>query len=413
MAKITEIKKCRLCESTALIKVLPLKPTPVGDLYLPRERSPQDLESYPLDVYQCQECGHVQLKALVDPDYLYTEYIYTTSSSLGLPDHFRDYAATVCKKLGLTKGSLVTEIGSNDGTMLRGFEAQGMKVVGVDPAREIAIKATESGIPTINDFFTESLAQKIVAEYGAADLFIANNVLANVPNPKEIFLGALQLLKPDGVMVFETGYLRYLAEDCVFDNIYHEHIDYYSIRPLVSFFLKLGLELFDVDVSESKGSSIRCYVQRVGGQRKVQPIVGNLVEREKEKSYGTPAPYHVLGARLELLKKQLHETLGKLKDEGKTIAGFGASVGVTTMLYHLELGGMIDYLLDDNITRQGLFSPGMGLLVKSPNILISDKKPDVVVVLAWRYAEPIIKNHGQYQSAGGRYLQILPELKFV
>lgn len=413
MVKITLIQGCRLCGSDRLSKVMPLKPTPVGDLYLPAEKHPEKLESFSLDVFQCGPCGHVQLRAIVDPEYLYTDYIYTTSSSLGLPDHFHAYAKTVCKKLGLRAGGLVVEIGSNDGTMLRGFQQLGMKVAGVDPAKEIAAKATEEGVPTINDFFTADVAKAIVARHGRADLFIANNVLANVPSPRAIFLGAMEMLAEDGVIVFETGYLRYLAEDCVFDNIYHEHIDYYSIRPLVSFFEKLGLQLFDVDVSDSKGSSIRCYVQRQSGKRIVAPIVTELCERELRKGYGTPALYEALAKKLDETKADLHRILKDLKAAGKTVAGFGASVGVTTVLYHFELGGLVDYLLDDNTARQGLFSPGLALEVKSPAILSSPERPDVVLLLAWRYADPITRKHAGYVANGGRFLKMLPEVAFL
>jgi len=392
---------------------MPLKPTPVGDLYLPAEKHPQKLEPFPLDVFQCKSCGHVQLRAVVEPEYLYKDYIYTTSSSLGLPEHFGAYARTVCEKLGLGAGRLVVEIGSNDGTMLRGFQRQGMRVAGVDPAREIAARATEQGVPTINDFFTAEVARAIVAKHGRADLFMANNVLANVPSPRDIFLGAMQLLGEDGVIVFETGYLRYLAEDCVFDNIYHEHIDYYSIRPLVSFFEELGLQLFDVDVSDSKGSSIRCYVQRQSGKRMVTPVVAELCERELTKGYGSPAPYAALSKKLDQTKASLRGILKDLKANGKTVAGFGASVGVTTVLYHFELAGLVDYLLDDNTSRQGLFSPGLGLEVKSPSILAGPERPDVVLLLAWRYANPITRKYQPYAAMGGRFLTMLPEIAFL
>lgn len=413
MAKITHIQGCRLCGCESLVKVIPLEPTPVGDLYLPAAKHPEELESFPLDVYQCGSCGHVQLRAVVDPEYLYTDYIYTTSSSLGLPEHFRAYAETVCGKLSLHPGGLVVEIGSNDGTMLRGFQQQGMKVAGVDPAREIAARATEQGVPTINDFFTADVARKIAAENGLADLFIANNVLANVPSPRDIFLGAMELLAADGVIVFETGYLRYLAEDCVFDNIYHEHIDYYSIRPLIVFFEGLGLQLFDVDISDSKGSSIRCYVQRQSGKRPISPVVAELCDREISKGYETPAPYESLSKKLAETKAELHRILGGLKAEGKTVAGFGASVGVTTVLYHFELTGLVDYLLDDNTTRQGLLSPGLGLEVKSPAVLSSPDRPDVVLLLAWRYADPITKKHAGYAANGGRFLKMLPVVEYL
>ncbi len=413
MAKITVIEKCRLCEKDDWEKVLPLAPTPVGDYYLPREKHPESLESYPLDVYQCRACGHVQLRAIVDPEYLYTEYIYTTSSSLGLSDHFARYAATVCERLGLKPGGLVVEIGSNDGTMLRAFKDRGMRVLGVDPAREIARRATESGIPTRNAFFTPELAAEIVAQEGEAALVIANNVMANVPDPEQVVRGVARLLGREGVFVFETGYLRYLAEDVVFDNIYHEHIDYYSIQPLAGFFSRLGLQLFDVDHTPSKGSSIRSYVQAAGAGRPVTARVTELVEREREKGYATAAPYRALGDKLDATKAELRRLLEGWKKEGLRIGAYGASVGVTTVLYHFELGGLIDFLIDDNPVRQGLFSPGLAIPVVGPQILAGPEKPDVVVILAWRYAEPILAKNQAYLRNSGRFLKILPEIELI
>jgi len=414
MAAITTIESCRFCPGSRLKMVLPLIPTPVGDYYLPKEQEPEKLECYPLDVYQCEDCGHVQLKAIVDPDYLYREYIYTTSSSLGMADHFRDYVKTVIDKLALKPGSLVVEIGSNDGTMLRVWKELGFNVLGIDPARDIAKQATDSGIPTMNDFFTPALAEEIHADKGEAALLIANNVMANVPNPTEVVTGVRKLLGDNGVFVFETGYLKYLAEDVVFDNIYHEHIDYYSIKPSIGFFNSLGLELFDVDVSDSKGSSIRTYVQSLSGnKRPVADVVRQLSARESEVGYGIPAPYDKLNKKLEATKSELLNTLSKWKAEGKTIAGYGASVGVTTVLYHFELNGLIDYLIDDNSARQGLYSPGLAIPIRGPEVLTSAEPPDYILILAWRYAEPIMSKNQEYLKNGGRFLKFLPEIELI
>lgn len=413
MAKVTQLSQCRMCGAGKLSKVLSLSPTPVGDYYLRKREEALRLDSFPLDTYQCEECGHVQLAALVDPEYLYTDYIYTTNSSPGLPEHFRNYAGAVCEKLRMGQGRFLVEIGSNDGTLLRAFQEQGLRVLGVDPAREISRLATSAGQPTLNAFFTPAVAQEIRMKHGAADLFIANNVLANVPNPREIFQGATALLKPDGVIVFETGYLRYLAEDCVFDNIYHEHIDYYSIRPLVRFFREIGLQLFDVHVSDSKGSSIRCYVQKDSGSRPVSSVVPDLIEREEFHSYGTRKPYELLGVKISGTRERLHQILEPYKSQGKKVAGFGASVGVTTVLYQFELEGIVDYLLDDNMNRQGLFSPGLGLEVRSPEILYGNNRPDVVLLLAWRYGRSIANRHASYVSKGGRFLQMLPDVEYL
>jgi SAM-dependent methyltransferase len=409
----TPLKSCRLCDSNNLREVLTLTPTPAGDHYLTSERHPERLPVFPLSLFQCASCGHVQLGAVVDPAYLYREYIYTTDSSLGLAEHFRNYARMTAEKLSLKPGALVVEIGSNDGTLLRSFQGLGMRVVGVDPAQTIAQKATASGIPTINEFFTSGVAETILAREGPADLVIANNVMANVSSPREVVSDIRRILAPHGVFVFETGYLRYLAEDCVFDNIYHEHIDYYSVAPLVPFFRMHGMELYDVHVSNSKGSSIRCYVSLKDKKIPIADIVPELIAREKTLGYGEPEPYTALAGKLQETKSQLHEILDCEHMEGRSVAGFGASVGVTTVLYHLDLGSRLDYLVDDNRARQGLLSPGLGLPVTSPDVLLSDRRPELVLILAWRYSAQIVTTHVRYQQGGGAFLQMLPEVRRI
>jgi SAM-dependent methyltransferase len=410
MSLTTPITQCRLCENTDLTEVLSLASTPAGDHYLPADRHPERLPVFPLSLRQCSQCGHVQLGAIVDPEYIYRDYIYTTTSSIGLAEHFQEYAQKTLNDLKLKPGALVVEIGSNDGTMLRAFQNLGMRVLGIDPAIDIAQKATQAGIPTIPDFFRNEITDQILAEHGPAQLIIANNVLANVSSPKDTVAAIRRLLAPDGVFVFETGYLKYLAEDCVFDNIYHEHIDYYAIRPLKRFFHSLDMRLTDVHVSSSKGSSIRCFVTLSDACAEVSPIVEELCEREKLHHYQTPAPYRALSTNLESIKSKLHEILQPAKKQGQTIAGFGASVGVTTVLYHFDLGQYISQLIDDNPNRQGLFSPGLGIPVHSPSILYTAERPSWVILIAWRYGSVICQRHHSYEQGGGKFLKILPSV---
>jgi SAM-dependent methyltransferase len=413
MSLTTPITRCRLCENTDLTEVLALAPTPAGDHYLPADLHPERLPVFPLSLRQCSECGHVQLGAIVDPEYIYRDYIYTTKSSIGLAEHFQEYAQKTLTDLKLKPGALVVEIGSNDGTMLRAFQNLGMRVLGIDPAIDIAQKATQSGITTIPDFFRNEIADQILAEHGPAQLIIANNVLANVSSPKDTVAAIRRLLAPDGVFVFETGYLKYLAEDCVFDNIYHEHIDYYAIRPLVRFFKSLDMSMIDVHLSASKGSSIRCFVSLSEAGHAVSSTVEELCEREKDYQYQTPIPYKALAIKLESIKSKLHEILKPAKARGETIAGFGASVGVTTMLYFFELEPYISFLIDDNPSRQGLFSPGLAIPVRSPDILCQEDRPYIVSLLAWRYSELIMKKYSYHRGNGIHFLRVLPQVGLI
>lgn len=389
----TRLDVCRLCEGNSMIQVLQLAPTPAGDRYMAKEKSPEKLPLFPLDLNQCENCGHVQLGGIVDPSYLYRDYIYTTNSSLGLADHFAKYAASTIKRLSLERGSFVVEIGSNDGTMLEAFKNLGMRVLGIDPAREIAKKATESGVQTIPEFFSEQVVSDILSEHGHADLVIANNVMANVSNVRSIVEAVRQLLAANGVFVFETGYLKYLAEDVVFDNIYHEHIDYYSICPLQKFFHSVGMELFDVVETKSKGSSIRCFIGHIDKFRTVSNEVLGLAERERSLGYHSPLPYQRLGELLERTKTELHLLLGRYVSQGIEIYGFGASVGVTTILYKFGLNRYIRYLVDDNPMRDGLLSPGMGIPVFLADQAMEKIEKGAVVLLAWRYEEKILAHH--------------------
>lgn len=367
----------------------------MGDHYLPSRHQAKKLPLFPLQLHQCRRCGHVQLNSRVDPAYLYTKYIYRTADSLGLVEHYRSYCLQVIRKISLCKGSHVVEIGSNDGSLLRQFKKKGMKVLGIDPARIISQEASLAGIPTWNRFFNQRTAREILRKQGPADLILANNVLANVPELTEIFKSVSILLKPSGHFVFETGYLKYLAEDHLFDNIYHEHIDYFSVSPLYQAVNHYGLQMVDSLENSSKGSSIRCFVKKT--HEKVAPSrnLRKLLAREKRKKYSTPAPFLRLHKKILEIRKKIQKKVRIFRRRKKTIFGFGASVGVTTMLYFFGIGKNLNALLDDNPTRWNLWSPGFALPVLNPQII---HKKTIVIVLAWRYWKAIQRRHRKKQN---------------
>jgi len=413
MANITPITCCRLCGSTDLKIALPLRPTPIGDMYLPAEKKPGELACHPLNVTLCNHCGHAQLDALVDPELIYSNYLYTTSVSLGLADHFREYADTVCRKLALPVGALVVDIGSNDGTLLRCFKEKGLRVLGVDPARDVARRATESGIPTINAFFTPETAAQIVRTHGRASLVIANNVVANVPDLVGFFTGIEVLLAETGHFVWETGYVRYLTEGCVFDNIHHEHIDYFAVRPLTHFYQRFGFVLRDIEISTSKGCSIRSYVARTASHPAISPAVAEVIAHEEAAAYFSAAPFTRLADKLKTTREKLHALIDGWLATDQTVAGYGAAIGTTTVLYHFDLGKKLSCLIDDNPVRHGLHSPGYALPVASPTLLTGSSCPDFVVVLAWRYTDAIVARNQAYLKNGGCFVRILPEIELI
>ena len=258
-------KNCRGCASLDLELVFSLRPSPIGDAYVTYEKINEVQPSYPIDLYMCQNCGLAQLMDVIDPDILYGEYIYITASSSDLSAHFQHYADSVIDRCKLILSSLVVDIGSNDGTLLRHFKQRGMNVLGIEPATDIAAQATVAGIMSIDEFFTPNLAKQIINEYGYAKLITANNVFANIDDLVSWVNSINILMADDGVFVFESYYLADLLQNMVFDFIYHEHLSAFSVRPIQALFQRFNLELFAVERVATKGGSLRYFVQRLGG----------------------------------------------------------------------------------------------------------------------------------------------------
>lgn len=403
---------CRLCKSQNLEPVLHMTSTPIGDDFIPPERLDEVEELYPLEVDFCRDCGLLQLVNVINPEITHRDYLYETSTSPGLKAHFQDYVDEVIREINPPAGSLVVDIGSSDGTILHFFKRHEMRVLGIEPAQNIAQKARESGIETVAEFFTTGLAQKIKKTHGTAAIITANNVFANVDELDDFISGVKDLLSPDGVFIFETGYMVDLVNNTVADNINHDHLCYLSLKPLVSFFDHNGMEMIDVERIATKGGSIRCFVQLKGGSRPILRSVAELMSLEKEMGFESMIPFQLFVERLEGVKKQLRKTLFDLKEQGKSIAVFGAAIGVTTLLYYFDLKDVVSYLVDDDPGKWGFYSAGLHFPIL-PSKVLYERKPDYVVILAWRYAGPILKKHQAYLDQGGSFIKILPAVELV
>jgi SAM-dependent methyltransferase len=403
---------CRLCGGRDLELVLNLAPTPLADAYVPADRVNEPQDSYPLDLYLCRSCGFSQLLDIVQPRAIYTDYIYETVSSLGLVAHFQKYAEDVVRRIRPNRGSLVIDIGSNDGTLLKSFKDLGLKVLGIDPAREIARRATASGVETLAEFLTEKLAGQIRSDRGPAAIVTANNVIANVDDLDQIAVAIRKLVAPDGVFIFESFYLGDLIRNMVFDFIYHEHISAFSVKPLGIFFKRHGMELIDVQRIPTKGGSLRYTVQPADGPREVSPVVEEMKALETQQGLDRPETFKSFAAKIETAKQQVLSLVRRLKGEGKKLAGYGASATTTTLIYHFEIGSFIEYMVDDYPAKQNLFSPGLHIPVLAPEV-IYERRPDYIVVFAWRYYEPIIKKHQKYLMNGGHCIVPMPELRVI
>ena len=404
---------CRMCDSADLAVILELAPTPPGDHYVTAAALHVAQPVYPMTMVMCGGCGLAQLPDVVNPEILYRDYIYNTSISLGLVQHFDRYAEAVLARTGVPPQSLVVDIGSNDGTLLRAFRNRGMRVLGVDPARDVARKATDAGLETVNAFFTAALAGELRRDRGPAAIVTANNVFANVDDLHDFVDGVRRLLGPDGVFVFETGYFPDLVRQSIIDNIYQEHLSYYSVKPLQRFFPRHGMQLVGVEHEPTKGGSIRGFVQLAGNSSTLaEGMLSRLVERETAEGFDRPDKLRDFSERIERLRHNLMTLLSDVRARGRTLAGYGASVGVTTLLYYFDLGHALSFVVDDNPVRHGRFTPGHHIPVL-PSDALYDRKPDDVLVLAWRYAEPIVAKHAAYKQAGGRFILPLPEITFA
>ena len=276
-------ENCRMCDSTSLDKVISLTPTPPGNDFLSKEELNQSESVYPLDLYLCKECHHIQLGHVVDSKILYQKnYSYVSATSLHFVNHLKQYAEDMIKRFGLEDNNLVADIGSNDGTCLSFFKEKGMNVIGVDPAIEIALKATESGVETVSDFFGYKLALELRQKYGAAKYITSHNACAHIDNLFDVIRGVEHWLQDDGIFVLEVGYFVDVYTNTWFDTIYHEHLDYHTVAPFEKLLARAGMELISVERIAPQGGSIRVMIQKIGGKLHRDESVQNLITLEKK-----------------------------------------------------------------------------------------------------------------------------------
>lgn len=410
---------CRLCGSKALELAFSLEPSPIADKYLTEkdldfkfEKSNELFRRQPLDLFLCLDCGHMQKLHIIDPELLFGNYVFETSSSAGLVEHFRKASEKILEKVKQDKNLFVVEIGSNDGAMLKFFKEKGLKVLGIDPARNIAEKANKSGIETLPVLFTSKLAEGIAKSHGKADIIIANNVFAHIDDLKDVVQGIKALLSPEGIFVFEVSYLIDTLNKMLFDTIYHEHLDYHSVRPLDSFFKRNGLEFFDIELISSKGGSIRGYVQLAGGKREKMPIIQELINNEEKTGLGKTETFRKFAQEIDKKRNAVEKLLLDIKSRGETIAGYGVSHTANTLSYHFNINRHLDFIADDNPKKQGLYTPIYHIPIVSSEKLLKDK-PDYVIILPWNYAQQIIEKNKAYTDSGGKFIVPLPVLKIV
>jgi 2-polyprenyl-3-methyl-5-hydroxy-6-metoxy-1,4-benzoquinol methylase len=399
-------KKCRLCDSKKLNTVYNLNSQPIGDDYVKNKNKKQKL--YPLNLNLCSECKFVQLSHVLNPEIVYGKYLYVTQTSSGLPEHFKDLVNHLFKKKIIKKDSQVLEIGSNDGTLLNFIESYGCKVLGVDPAKDLAKR---NKFQTIVGKFDNKLSMKINNKHGSQDLIIANNVIANIDDLKSVFKGISSLLKPNGHFVMETFSLKGVIEKNLLDNIYHEHLSYFTINSLIKFAKKFGLNIYSADHIKVKGGSIRFIFSKEKKKINKKLLLKNI-SIEKKLGLGLPSSFTKLKKKNNFLKKKILSFIELKRKKNEKFVGYGASIGTTTLIYEFGLGNMIDNLFDDEKRRHNLYSPGYKIKVLSPK-KIKNMKNFFIIIFAWRYANIILKRSKKYIKRNDIFILPLPKFKVL
>ena len=394
--------QCRDCGSPDLYKFLDLGNQPLANSFLKSDDLKKQEPRYPLEGYFCRSCNLAQLLHVVDKGELFRDYVYFSSGMPKVSPHWKSYAEEIIGNF-LHPRDLVVEVGSNDGILLRFFKDFKFRILGVDPAENIARVATEAGIPTIADFFSEATAKDIFQKYGPAKAIMANNVFAHIDDHHDFCKGVGALLDERGVLVIEAPYLIDMFENLAYDTIYHEHLSYLSVLPLTKLFQKHNLEIFDVKIVSAQGQSLRLFVGRQG-EHSVGRAVHDFIKKELEMGLHQERSYDALANRIEHSKNQLQKLLNGLKKQNKKIAAYGAPAKGNTLLNYCKIGSDgLDYALEDLPSKQGFYTPGMHIPVVTRDFAAKNQ-PDYYLLLAWNYMRPILDKEQEFIKKGGRFI---------
>ena len=404
-------KPCRSCLQPELLPVLNLGRMPLSDGLLTRQRLARPEPTYPLELAFCPHCSLVQILETVPPEVLFCDdYPYYSSFSDALLDHSRQNALELIGRGGLGGDSLVVELASNDGYMLRNFTARGIPVLGIDPAEGPVKAARKLGIPTLCTFFDKRLAAKLRDEGKQADLIIANNVLAHVADTNGFVEGIRILLKDDGLAAIEVPYVRDLVDHCEFDTIYHEHLCYFSLTSLDRLFARHELCLNEVRRLPIHGGSLRLYVSR---KREVGRCVRQLRSDEEALRVDQYDYYRRFGLKVRKIRRDLRRLVCGLKEQGKRIAAYGAAAKGTILINYVGAGtDVIDFVVDRNVHKQGKYMPGMRIPIRPPAELLR-RMPEYVLLLAWNFKDEILAQQARYRQRGGKFIVPIPKAEIV
>jgi SAM-dependent methyltransferase len=403
---------CRGCGRSGLEVVLDLGDMPLANAILEESDLGRPEPRYPLALAYCPDCWLVQITETVAPDLLFRDYTYFSSVSDAFVEHARGIAERLIAERSLGSDSLVVELASNDGYLLQHYARAGVPVLGIDPARNVAEVATARGVPTLAEFFTRDLADELAGSGRTADVIHANNVIAHVPDLNGFVAGIARILKPGGVAVIETPYLRELVERLEFDTIYHEHVFYHSLTALSRVFERNGLTVVDVERISVHGGSLRVFAMRSNAAEPGE-AVRSLLAEETAVGLCSPEYYAAFAGRVEALGRELRAALEDLRAKGHTVAAYGAAAKGAVLLNAFDIGpDLISFVADRSPYKQGYLMPGVHIPIVGPEQLVA-RRPEECLLLAWNFADEILAQQAEYRRLGGRFIIPVPKLTLV
>ncbi len=395
---------CRACKLENLMLVLPMGDHPPANMFVRAEDRENPQPSFPLNTQACLDCGLIQVADQVPPDF-FTDYLYVPSGAATMHTHFAELAQVVVDR---SQGGLIVDIGCNDGLMLSHANALGGKTLGVDPAANLAVIAAERGVRVHTDFFNPQTARDLRVTEGAAKVITTTNTFNHIDDLHGFAEGVLELLDDDGVFVIEVPWGKAILETNEFDNVYHEHLSELSLLSIVRLGQAVGLDVVDVTKLPVHGGSMRVFMQPSNLGIEPAPIVASMLDEEKAAGMTRRESYEEFADRVHELKDSLIGMLSDIKASGKTVAGYGAPAKGNTLLNYFEIGpDVLDFLVDRNPLKQGLYSPGMMIPVLAPDA-VNERQPDYLLVLAWNFFDEIREQMSEFEARGGKFIVPLP-----
>lgn len=407
-----EAEPCIVCRASSVEAFLDLGETALANKFLTEEELSAAEPTYPLVVGFCHGCGHVQLTVHVPPSAMFEDYLYVSSASDTLKDHLWDLSDVVTDRFSLGTGDLVIDVGANDGTLAKGFLRHGVRALAVDPAKNLAELYIDPEIERYTGFFGSRSAHEIRDRFGLAKAVTATNTFPHIPNLTDFVRGLDTVLAPGGAFVIEAHYVVDMLDQGAFDTVYHEHVSYWALGPMMRLFERHGMRIVHVERLPLHHGQLRAFVQREG-EGEVQSSVDELLALERDRGIDRIETYRSFARGVQLIRTELRRTLSELRSAGARVVGYGAPAKGNTLLGFLGLGPAdLDYIVDRSALKQGRYTPGTHIPVVATERLL-EEQPEYVVLLAWNFTDEVLDQQAEYRRRGGRFIVPVPQVRIL